>query len=271
MWWWARVTTTRTREAAEACCAAAYGSDVAALLLGDSYHPGGLTLTRRLAAQLGLPRDAHVLDVASGRGATATVLAQEFGLLVAGLDLSAANVALARGRADAEGLADRVSFAVGDAERLPYPDGAFDAVVVECSLCTFPNKPAAAAETARVLRSGGRLGLTDVVAEPDRLPQQLTTLAAHIACVAGARPMHVYADLLDAAGLRTTRTERHDAALGRMIDQIEARLELVQLTARAQAEALGLNHDRAMQALAAARAAVADGVIGYGLLVAEKP
>jgi hypothetical protein len=56
-----------------------------------------------------------------------------------------------------------------------------------------------------------------------------------------------------------------------MIDQIEARLELVRLTARAQAEALGLDFDRAKQALAAARAAVADGVIGYGLLVADKP
>jgi arsenite methyltransferase len=205
------------------------------------------------------------------RGASATVLAGEFGLRVAGLDLSAANVALAQGRADAQGLADRVSFAVGDAERLPYPDAAFDAVVIECALCTFPNKPAAAAETARVLRNGGRLGLTDVVAEPDRLPAEFTTLVAHIACIAGARSMHAYSDLVDAAGLRTTRTERHDAALGRMIDQIEARLELVQLTARAQAAALGLDFDRAMQALAAARAAVDDGVIGYGLLVAEKP
>jgi hypothetical protein len=271
MWWWAQVTTTRTREAAKTCCAAAYGSDIAALLLGDSYHPGGLSLTRRLAGQLGLPRDAHVLDVASGPGATAMMLAGEFGLRVAGLDLSAANVALAQGRADAQGQADRVSFAVGDAELLPYPDAAFDAVVIECALCTFPNKPAAAAETARVLRNGGRLGLTDVLGDADRLPAELTTLAAHIACIAGARPMHTYADLVDAAGLRTTRTERHDAALARMIDQIEARLELVRLTARAQAEALGLDLDRAKQALAAARAAVADGVIGYGLLVADKP
>ena len=75
MWWWARAANPPTGEAAKACCAAAYGSDVATLLLGDSYHPGGLTLTRRLAAQLGLRRDAHVLDVASGRGATAMALA----------------------------------------------------------------------------------------------------------------------------------------------------------------------------------------------------
>jgi arsenite methyltransferase len=65
--------------------------------------------------------------------------------------------------------------------------------------------------------------------------------------------------------------ERHDAAAARMVDQIEARLTVVRLTARAQAAALGLDFDRATPVLAAARAAVADGVLGYGLLVAEKP
>jgi arsenite methyltransferase len=263
--------TAPTPEETKACCAAAYGADVVALLLGDSYHPGGLALTRRLAGQLDLPAGAQVLDVASGRGATAVLLAQDCRLRVTGLDLSAANVALSRGRADAEGLADRVSFTVGDAERLPYPDDSFDAVVVECALCTFPNKPAAAAEIARVLRPGGNLGLTDVVADPRRLPVELTTLAAHIACVADALPLSGYSELLSTAGLHTTRAERHDAAIARMIDQIEARLAVVRLTARARIEEIGLDLDLAGPALVAARAAVTDGVLGYGLLVAEKP
>ena len=50
-----------------------------ALLLGDSYHPGGLALTRRLAARLALQPGAVVLDVAAGRGGTALLLAQEMG------------------------------------------------------------------------------------------------------------------------------------------------------------------------------------------------
>ena len=70
-------TSEQTGQRLKACCAAAYGSDVVTLLLGDSYHPGGLGLTRRLAAALGLSPGARVLDVASGRGATAILLARE--------------------------------------------------------------------------------------------------------------------------------------------------------------------------------------------------
>jgi len=58
------------------------------------------------------------------------------------------------------GLHERVSFHRADAERLPFADQSFDAVICECAFCTFPNKPAAANEFARVLRVGGRVGLT---------------------------------------------------------------------------------------------------------------
>jgi arsenite methyltransferase len=261
----------QTSAEAKACCAAAYGSDLAAMLLGDSYHPGGLGLTRHLSAELALPEDARVLDVASGPGTTALLLAREFGVRVDGVDRSSANVALARGAADAAGLDDRVRFTVGDAERLPYPDAAFDAVIIECALCTFPDMQRAGWEIARVLRPGGRLGITDVVVERDHLPDELATLAARIACIADALPMSGYARLLDAVELRVMQTERHDRALVRMIDQIEARLTLARLTARDRVEALGIDPVRAGPALATARQAVADGVIGYGLLTAEKP
>lgn len=77
----------------KACCAAAYSSDVVALLLGDSYHPGGTTLTRRLAGALGLTAQNRVLDVASGRGTTALLLADAYGVRVDGVDYSPAGVA----------------------------------------------------------------------------------------------------------------------------------------------------------------------------------
>ncbi|MEV6735776.1 hypothetical protein AB0N14_02060 [Streptomyces sp. NPDC051104] len=72
---------------------------------------------------------------------------------------------------------------------------------------------------ARFLVPGGRLCITDVTAVPDRLPSELTGPASRIACIADARPLDEYAEILAAAGLRT---ERHDHAITRMIDQIEA-------------------------------------------------
>ncbi|MFI5550460.1 class I SAM-dependent methyltransferase [Streptomyces sp. NPDC051738] len=255
----------------KACCAAAYSSDVVALLLGDSYHPGGTTLTRRLADALGLVSGSRVLDVASGRGTTALLLADAYDLRVDGVDYSPANTALAQGSAAATGLTEKVTFTTGDAEQLPYPEGAFEAVVCECALCTFPDKAKAAAEFARVLKAGGRVGITDVTAEPGRLPAELSTLAARIACIADARSLAEYAEILTAAGLRTLRTERHDQAMLRMIDQIEARLNLLRLTAADRLAAAGMDTAAAPAVLNAARTAVSNGALGYALLVAEKP
>lgn len=79
----------------KACCADAYSRDIVALLLGDSFHPGGATLTRRLADQLGLrstgdPR--RVADIAAGPGASARLLASDYGVAVDGVDISEINV-----------------------------------------------------------------------------------------------------------------------------------------------------------------------------------
>ncbi|MDH2390908.1 methyltransferase domain-containing protein [Streptomyces sp. HNM0663] len=258
----------------KACCAAAYhSSDVVPLLLGDAYHPGGAALTRRLADALAVAPGERVLDVASGRGATALLLADAYGVEVDGVDYSPAATALAQEAARAAGVADSVRFATGDAERLPYPDGAFDAAVCECALCTFPDKARAAAEFARILRPGGRLGLTDVTADADRLPPELTGLTARIACVADARTLTGpagYESLLAGAGLRTTAAERHDDALLSMVDRIEARLTLLRMAAPDRLRAAGLDLDAAPAVLAAARAAVASGTLGYALLVAVK-
>ncbi|MGA8248778.1 MAG: methyltransferase domain-containing protein [Nocardioides sp.] len=255
----------------KACCAAGYSSDLVSLLLGDSYHPGGLSLTRQLFDRVGLTAGQRLVDVASGRGTSALLAAREYGARVDGVDLSAANVALATGAAASADLADRAVFHVGDAEAVPLPDGRADVVICECALCTFPDKPAALAEMARLLAPGGRLGITDIAAERDRLPEALTGLTAWIACVADARPLAEYADLAATAGLRVLATERHTGALSRMVDQIEARLELLRMTARPRLEALGVDFARAKPVLDAARRAVAEGTLDYVLLVAEKP
>lgn len=260
-----------THEEIKSCCADAYSKDIVALLLGDSYHPGGTALTRRLADALALAPGMRVLDVASGRGTTPLLLADVYGVRVDGVDYAAANTALAQGAAEAAGLADRAVFVTGDAEHLPYGDGVFDAVVCECALCTFPDKERAAAELARVLKPGGRLGVTDVTADTDLLPPELRGLTARIACIADARPLDEYAEILGAAGLRTLITQLHDEAMLRMIDQIQARLSLLRITAPDRLADAGVDLDAAPAVLDAARAAVTAGVLGYALLTAEKP
>ncbi len=186
---------------AKACCAAAYSSDLARLVLGDNFHPGGAALTRRLGRVAALRDGERVLDVASGPGTTALLLAREFGATVDGLELSTDSVERARAAADAAGLKANVRFHVGDAEHLPFPDESFDVVTCECAFCTFPDKEKAAAEFARVLKPNGRLAFTDVTLAADELPVELACLAGWAACLADAKPLQVYAQILTAAGL----------------------------------------------------------------------
>lgn len=266
------MTAHPTADAAtlKACCATGYSSDAVATLLGPSYHPGGLRLTRRLLDTVGVGPEHRLVDVASGIGTTSLLAASEYRTQVDGVDLSAANVALANRAAESGGVADRARFHHGDAEALPLPDASADVVVCECALCTFPDKATAAAEMARVLRPGGRIGLSDVTADPDRLPPELTGISAWVACVADARPVDDYRSILAGAGLMVTTVERHTAALEDMLRQVAARLELLRMTSPGRLEELGVDVSRAGSVLEAARAAIREGVLDYVLLVGDK-
>jgi arsenite methyltransferase len=255
-------------EDVKVCCAAAYQHDAVALILGESYHPGGLDLTRRVARAIELRPGERVLDLASGPGTTALLFASEFGVEVDGIDLGDLTVAKANATAASEGLGERVRFHLGDAERIPLPDASVDAVVCECAFCTFPDKKTAAAEMARVLKPGGRVGITDVALDPARLGAELQTLAGWVACLADARPVAEYVELLAGAGLAVTHTEPHDDALARMIEQIDARLVAFRMAKVAALESIDFDAARERTALAAK--AVRDGIAGYSLLVAEK-
>ena len=256
------------------CCADLYASDWARLLLGDSLHPGGLALTERLGVLLGLDADSRMLDLAAGRGASALHLARVFGCQVVGVDYSPHNVALAQEAADREGLADRVQFSVGDAECLSgFGDDAFDAVVCECAYCTFPDKAAAAREIARVLRPGGRFGLSDLT-RSGRLPPELQGLLAWVACIADALPVERSITDCQAVGLRVERVEAHDEALAELVRQVRGRLLGAELLVKLQRlELPGALSDLEQAKVLARHAAeaVQAGTLGYSLIIAAKP
>lgn len=260
-----------TADEVKACCAAVYSSEAARFLLGESFHPGGAELTSRLVDQLRVGPAATVVDVGSGPGTSALQLARETGCTVIGVDISAESVAAATEAARAAGLAERVRFVCGDAEALPLPDEGADGVLCECALCTFPDKEAAAGELTRVLRPGARVALSDMTALPERLPPELRTAAAWVACIADARPLDGIADLLEGAGLQVEVRERHDSALGKLLDQVEARLEVARMFGDGLPAQLHADIGRGLELLATARAALADGVLGYGVVVARRP
>jgi SAM-dependent methyltransferase len=254
----------------KSCCAAAYSSPAAAFLLDESLHPGGAGLTRRLADALQLRNGQRVLDVASGRGTTALLLAREYAVAVDGVDLSDASIREATDVARRAGQTASVAFHLADAEHLPFEDGTFDAVVCECSWCLFPDKAQAAAEFARVLRVGGRVGITDVTVGPAGVPDDLAELPAWIACLAGARTADGYVGLLTAAGLKATLVEDHSDALAELIVRIQARLKLARALIESGAQLEPHAVERGLVLAARAAEAVSQGALGYCLVVAQR-
>ncbi len=255
---------------AKACCATAYESEWARLLLGDSFHPGGVELTLHLGRLLGLGPVSRVLDVACGRGTSAIALAREFGCSVHGVDLSGANIELAHDSAREAGVGHLVTFETGDAEALPCPDGSFDAVFCECAFCTFPSKAIAAAEFARVLRAGGRIGLSDIT-RAGELPRELDTLLGWVACLADARPLDEYAALLVEAGFDGLARETHDGALAALASRVRFKLLGVEVLARLGKGPVPLDEVlQAKQIAKVATASIRGGKLGYAIVTATR-
>jgi SAM-dependent methyltransferase len=117
-----------------------------------------------IADLLRLGPDVHLLDVACGSGGPSLDLAGRTGCRVTGLDLEPAGIARAEARAAARGLADRVDFRIADCGgRLPFTDGAVDAVLCVDAINHLPDRSGTLREWARLLRPGGRLLFTDPV------------------------------------------------------------------------------------------------------------
>lgn len=253
------------------CCSAIYQSDAARFLLGDSFHPGGIKLTEHLGSLLHLGPGQRVLDIASGRGKSAIALAQRFGCHVLGIEYGSDAVEQATEIATQVAVAHLVTFQQGDAECLPVSDETFDAVICECAFCTFPNKPTAASEFQRVLKPGGRMGLSDLT-RTDDVPAELQSLLAWIACIADAQPVSAYTRYLMDAGLIIDLVEAHNEALHEMVQQIRGKLLGTELLVRLKKLTLptSLDFDQAKTLAKAATSAIQMNKFGYVIITASK-
>jgi SAM-dependent methyltransferase len=104
----------------------------------------------------------RILDLATGTGWTSRVVARR-GAVVTGADIAVDLLAAARENARAAGLP--IDYQIGDAEKLPFEDGSFDAVISTCGIMFASRPQAAARELARVCRPGGRIALTTWVSD----------------------------------------------------------------------------------------------------------
>jgi arsenite methyltransferase len=123
---------------------------------GDFLRPGGLTLTERALAFCFFPHGARILDVGCGNGSTVANLIQHHRFEAVGVDPSSL---LLQSGLRKNGLLPLVQ-AMGEA--LPFPDRAWDGVIIECSLSVAEDADLVLRECFRVLATGGRLILTDV-------------------------------------------------------------------------------------------------------------
>ena len=244
---------------AASCCAAFYEKDWVAEMMGPSLHPGGLEGSRRLATSLNLGPSDRVLDVASGSGATARMIAEEFGCQVLGVDLSEVNVT----RAASKVANLPVEFQVADATKLPFDDDSFDAIVCECAVSTFEDKAAVASEFARVLKTGGQLGVSDMCRYAELSPR-LSDSIGPWACLQDALTVEGYQKLMLEAGLRATGYEDESSTLVDMALDFKRKLVVVGLGQMAGAlDELGLDMSSARSLLDEARDEVKAGRIQY--------
>ena len=253
-----------------ACCAVSYGHPWARWLLGDSFHPGGLELTSRLAALMAIGVGSRVLDAGSGRGSSAVHLAERLGCRVTGVTLEREGVDAGRELARSRGVEARVDFTVGDLDTFQATDGGFDHVLLECVLSVLANKPDVLQRLNGFLKPGGRLGLSDVTVD-GALPSELHGLLATIGCVGGAVALDEYVALLKGQGFAVEESQDCPEVASSFLDDIGGRLAGAEWAVKAGL----LPVDEAIvsegkRVLAMATEQAKRGVLGYGLVVAVK-
>src|SRR3954464_2931566 len=213
----------------EGCCGGSCGATATVdesfgAVLYDATEVAGLPV-EAVAASLGcgnpltvaeLAPGERVLDLGSGGGIDVLLSARRVGPTgyAYGVDMTDEMLELARANAARAG-ATNVEFRKGTIEELPFADGSVDVVISNCVVNLSTDKPAALAETFRVLTPGGRIGISDVVAADDVSLAERARRGSYVGCIAGALSRSEYLEGLAAAGFTDASvTFTHQVAPG---------------------------------------------------------
>jgi arsenite methyltransferase len=194
----------------EGCCGAAtaeepgFGAELYAAPVRDEFPDSALLASLGCGnptAVAELHEGETVLDLGSGGGIDVLLSAKRVGPTgrAYGLDMTEEMLALARANA-AEAGATNVDFLKGQIEAIPLPAETVDVVISNCVVNLSTDKPAVFAEAFRVLRPGGRIGISDVVAEDRLSARERAERGAWVGCIAGALSRSEYDAGLPAAG-----------------------------------------------------------------------
>jgi len=166
----------------------------------------------------------RVLDLGSGGGIDVLLSAKRVGPTgrAFGVDMTDEMLALAQANAREAG-ATNVEFLKGHIEALPLPAESIDVVISNCVVNLAADKPAVFAEIARVLRPGGRIGISDIVAEDSLTPEERSERGSYAGCLAGALSISEFREGLEKVGLTDISiTPSHEVAEGMISAIIKA-------------------------------------------------
>jgi SAM-dependent methyltransferase len=162
-----------------------------------------------------------VLDLGSGGGIDVLLSARRVGPdgFAYGLDMTEEMLELARANAAKAGVTN-VEFLKGEIEAVPLPDASVDVVISNCVINLSTDKSRVFAEIARVLRPGGRVGVSDVVAADELTPAERAERGSHVGCIAGALSFSGYREGLEGAGLGDVEVEPTHEVADRMFGAV---------------------------------------------------
>jgi len=152
-----------------------------------------------------------VLDLGSGAGFDAFLSARAVGETghVIGVDMTPAMVSKARANAEKGGYTN-VEFRLGEIEHLPVADDSIDVIISNCVINLSPDKSAVFADSYRVLKPGGRLAISDVVATAEIPADVADDLSMYTGCISGASSIQILREHMEAAGFTDIRIAPKD-------------------------------------------------------------